>query len=150
MVAVLIAFDHAVKLWAVSELAPRLFDPTLPDSIPIIPGLFRLTYAENTGAAFSLLDGRVGFLAIVSAVATIALTYWWTRIPKEESLGRAGVALVLAGTVGNLIDRAFRGFVVDMFDAYYRGYSWPVFNVADSLICVGVGILILRTLQGKI
>ena len=60
------------------------------------------------------------------------------------------IAFVIGGAIGNLIDRAFRGFVVDMFDAYIGQHHWPVFNVADSFICIGMGILVLRMWKGKV
>lgn len=144
IVAGSLVVDHVVKWLAIEHLMPgnRI--------VSVVPGLFQLRYAENTGAAFSFLDGRVGFLALVSVVVSAMLAYWWWRVPKEEVQARLAFALVVGGAVGNLIDRAFRGYVVDMFEAYFRQWSWPVFNVADSCICVGMGILILRMWKGKI
>ena len=147
----LVAFDHATKLATVAWLKPTSFlDVPI---VTIIPGLFQLRYAENRGAAFSLFDGNVGALAVVSAVASVLIAWWWTRLPAEERWGRWALVMILSGALGNLIDRAFRGFVVDMFDAHItlggELYQWPVFNVADSLICVGVGIVMVRAWMGR-
>ena len=97
-----------------------------------------------------MLTGNPGLLAIISILAAAGLTFWWTRLPAEELLGRIALAMVVAGAVGNLIDRALRSYVVDFFDVYWRTHHFPVFNVADSMICVGVGVLLLRTWRGKL
>lgn len=145
----LVAFDHATKLATIHWLKP-----TTPFDVPvvtIIPGVFQFRYAENRGAAFSLFDGNVGALAIVSLVASVLIAWWWTRLPASEHWGRWALVMILGGAIGNLIDRAFRGFVVDMLDFYVNvgGHQWPVFNVADSLICVGVGIVMVRAWKGR-
>lgn len=150
-VAALIAFDHATKLATVAWLKPTsAFDIPV---VTVFPGLLQLRYAENTGAAFSLFDGQVGALALVSLVASLLVGWWWWRLPAAERWGRWALVLILAGAVGNLIDRAFRGFVVDMLDAHItlggELYQWPVFNVADSLICVGVAVVMVRAWRGK-
>lgn len=140
--------DHATKFWAEVALRPTV-GARVP-VIPIIPGLLEFRYAQNTGAAFSILDGNVLILGFVSIAASIALVWFWKSLPANEVWGRAAVALVLSGAVGNMIDRFFRGFVVDFILAYYKDYYWPVFNVADSCICVGAVILAVRFLKGKI
>ncbi|MCB2156020.1 signal peptidase II [bacterium] len=144
-----LAVDQLSKIIAKSALEPTSAFEPFP-TVSIIPGLFQLRYAENTGAAFSMLTGNVGLLALISVCAAAGLTYWWTRLPAKELLGRAALSMVVAGAVGNLIDRALRGYVVDFFDAYWRTSHFPVFNVADSMICIGVGVLLLRTWQGKL
>lgn len=151
IVTSVLVVDHVVKWLAIVHLKP-----ILPDSISIIPGLFQLTYAENKGAAFSFLHGHVEVLTVISFVVSLMMVWWWTRLPKEEVAGRTAFAFVVGGAVGNLIDRAFRGerfgdgYVVDMFDAYVRGHHWPVFNIADSCICLGMAVLVWRMWKGKI
>lgn len=155
---VFLAIDHLTKWWAMEVLRPEGWIHgaltweiwNSREVIDIIPGLLRLAYAENTGAAFSILDGQVGLLAVISLVASGALVWFWYSLPKQEAWGRVAVALILSGAVGNMIDRVFRGYVVDFIDAYIGSYHWPTFNIADSCICVGAGILIVRFLQKKI
>ena len=141
---VLIGFlviDHASKI-----AAKAWFEPG-ERTIGLIPGMFQLRFAENRGAAFSLFHGHSEILALVSVVAVLALWWWWTRIPARETWGRIAVTLVVSGAIGNLIDRVLRGYVVDFLDFYL--INWPVFNIADSIICIGVGLMLLRTWQGK-
>lgn len=149
MAAIWFVIDHATKYWAAVTLAPTIRG--IPGRhIDIIPGCLRLVYAENTGAAFSFLTGQTFFLGLVSLAATIGLSWYWYTLPAAEKWGRMAVALILSGAVGNMIDRFFRGYVVDFVEAYFRQWSWPVFNVADSCICVGAAILAVRFLQGRI
>ncbi len=153
-----LAIDHATKFWAIAVLKPEWWgraEPTAamwanrPD-IPIIPGLLRFVYAENTGAAFSMLYGRVTLLGIISLVAIAGLVWFWRQLPAGEKWGRAAVALIVSGAIGNMIDRFARGYVVDFIDAYWGQYHWPTFNIADSCICVGAGILAVLFLKGRI
>lgn len=144
IVAATMVLDHATKFWAKAVLEPMI-SAVGPPAIPVIPGLFELRYAENRGAAFSLFYGNVGALAIVSLVALVFLGWWWRSLPASDRWSRGAIALVAGGAVGNLLDRIFRGYVVDMFHAYYDKWSWPIFNIADSAICVGVAILIVRS-----
>lgn len=144
----LIVFDQVSKWLSVLYLAPP---PTgAGQTIVLIPNVFQLQYATNTGAAFSLFEGRVGMLAIISLMASAGMVWWWTRLPRQEHWGRTSLAMIIAGAIGNLIDRVRLGYVVDMFDAYIGTYDYPVFNVADSLICIGVVILIFRAFRGKV
>lgn len=139
--------DHLTKWWAIMALKPEYLPPPVID---IIPGFLRLIYAENTGAAFSLLEGQTFLLGLISLAAIAGLCWFWYILPAEEVWGRAAVALVTSGAVGNMIDRFGRGYVVDFIDAYVGQYHWPTFNIADSCICVGAAILAFRFLKGKI
>lgn len=150
--------DHATKYWAEVALKPDWWGVYLPSAaefaarpaIQIFPGCLRLVYAENTGAAFSIMDGKVGLLGVISLVASIALFFFWRSLPAGEKLGRAAVALIFSGAIGNMVDRFFRGFVVDFIDAYVGEYHWPTFNIADSCICVGAALLIYLFIRGRI
>lgn len=144
MVAFWFVVDHATKYWAIVTLKPN------DRHIQVIPGMLRLLYRENTGAAFSVMTGQTFLLGIVSFVAIAGLSWYWYTLPKAEAWGRMAVALVLSGAAGNMVDRFFRAYVVDFVEAYYRSWSWPVFNVADSCICVGATILAVQFLRGKI
>ena len=111
----------------------------------VIPGFFQLTNVRNTGAGFSILTDHTEFLSAVSLLAVIALIY---MLRKEKSvLTRISYLMIIAGAIGNLIDRFRLGYVVDFLDFYIFGYDFPVFNVADSFITIGCFLLILINLK---
>jgi signal peptidase II len=124
----LIVIDQLVKWWVRGAIP-------LGTSIPFIPYLMDLTYTQNTGAAFSSFSGMTWLLTLVSLGASVAVAalLWKNYFPG--AWGKLSLALILAGAVGNLIDRAFLGFVTDMFETTFMNFA--VFNVAD--ICVVVG-----------
>ena len=139
--------DHATKFWAESALKPgpgRGYPV-----IEVIPGFFDLQYHENTGAAFSMATGQTKLLAVVSLLATIGFSWFWWTLPAKERWGRCAVALILSGAVGNMIDRMAREYVVDFIHFYFRGYHYPIFNIADTCICVGAAIIVWRGWKGK-
>jgi len=114
-------------------------------SIPIIDGLFNLTYVRNTGAAFGIFAGsaevfRRPFLILVSILAGGFIIALLTRLTDGERGMITALTFILGGAIGNLIDRVFYGEVIDFLDIYWRNYHWPAFNVADSFITVGVTI----------
>lgn len=120
--------------------------------IPIIPGFLNLTHVKNPGVAFGLFAeaGRGGGTWILTALGLAALAmvavYFW-KVPGNQRLLQGALALVLGGAVGNLIDRARAGEVTDFIDAYYQGYHWHTFNVADSAITVGIVLIAVDTLR---
>lgn len=121
----------------------------LGESIPVLSGFFNITYVRNTGAAFGFLAQadpafRIPFFVIVPILALLVIGYVFRRIPANDIKLSVALALVMGGALGNLIDRAAYGYVVDFLDFHWRyTYHFPAFNVADSSICVGVGILML-------
>jgi signal peptidase II len=121
------------------QLAERLL--VLHDPVAILPG-FNLTLMYNTGAAFSFLAGAGGwqrwfFIGLAVIVSAIILGWLW-RLPKDQKWVAAGLALVLGGAIGNVVDRMLFGHVIDFIQVYYREWYWPAFNIADSAITVGV------------
>ena len=132
-----------LDLWTKSAVHAWLKD--LPGQVyPVIDSCLQLVLRENTGAAFSMAQGKTGMLAIVSMVAMVAVVGIFLFGKVRWRLLQVALALFLAGIVGNLYDRAFNpGGVRDFIDAYWGKYHWPAFNVADSMLCVGMGILIL-------
>ncbi|MGN1030716.1 MAG: signal peptidase II [Butyricicoccaceae bacterium] len=130
-ILILVAIDQLVKYWAVTVLAPAV-------TMPVISGVFALTYVENTGAAFSLLAGKnqqlllAAVALVIVCLAVLALKKGWAL----TMLGRISIYLIIAGAIGNLIDRVARGFVVDLFS--FELIHFPVFNVADIYVVVGV------------
>jgi signal peptidase II len=120
--------------------------------VPVLPS-FNLMLTYNPGAAFSFLAGAGGwqrwfFLSLGTAIS-IALVVWLTRLrPEEKRLGLA-LALILGGAIGNLIDRAWLGQVIDFIQLYYDRWYWPTFNIADSAISIGAALLVLDSLLGE-
>lgn len=119
----------------------------------VIPGFFNLVHARNTGIAFSLFADsaewiREGALPIVSAVAVIGLLAYLLRTESGHWRLHLALTLVLAGAAGNLYDRMMYGYVTDFLDFYIGSWHWPAFNVADSAITVGAGVLLLESLWG--
>jgi len=133
LTVILIVVDQGVKLWVRANIP-------LESSIPFLPHLMDLTYTQNTGAAFSSFSGLTWLLTLVSLAASVVLAAAQARRFFPGRLGRLSLALLLAGAVGNLIDRAFLGFVTDMFQTTFINFA--VFNVADICVVVG-GILMV-------
>jgi signal peptidase II len=122
-------------------------------TIPVIPNYFNLTYVQNQGAAFGFLaqsdpSFRVPFFMIVPTIALVSIGVIFRRLPDGDLKMASALSLVVAGALGNLIDRLALGFVVDFLDFHWQwGYHFPAFNVADSAICIGVGLLMLDLFQ---
>ena len=137
--ALVIALDQLSKWWAL-----RALEPGLP--LPAIPGFLNWTLAFNRGAAFSFLaDGsgwqRWFFVALALAIST-ALVIWLARTPRRDWRTAMPLGLIIGGALGNLIDRLHAAAVTDFIQVYYRQWSYPVFNLADSAITVGAVLLI--------
>jgi signal peptidase II len=138
----LLIADQATKYWATVVLKPVFL-------IEVIPGFFRLTYATNRGVAFSLFaDSEMEIRYILAGVSLLAAVmvsaYQWRTPVRKVGLNMA-FSLMLAGIIGNLIDRIRLGEVVDFIDLHWAEvYTWPTFNVADAAICVGAGLLALQ------
>ena len=116
------------------------------ETYPIIEGFLRLARAENNGAAFNLFAGKPQFLAAVSIIALIGILAVFLSSGGLHKLVHIALGLFAAGVCGNLYDRLFNsGSVRDFIDVYWGDYHWPTFNVADSLLCIGVGLLIISS-----
>ena len=116
---------------------------------PIVHGLLNLTRVHNTGAAFGLLAGqpsilRTLFFLGVSLLAMGVVLWMLFRLPPDQKVELVALSLIFGGALGNVIDRARLGEVIDFIDVYYRTYHWPAFNVADSAITIGVILLLYR------
>ena len=116
---------------------------SLTGSVTLIPKVLALTYAENTGMAFSLFSGRAWALGVVSAVC-ILVGWLVLRRYRLGTLSRVAAMLMLGGAVGNMLDRFFRGYVVDMFEVLFMEFA--IFNVADAALTVGTALMALSLL----
>jgi signal peptidase II len=140
--ALVVVLDQATK-----ALAEWYLDPMRP--IQLLP-IFSLSLTYNTGAAFSFLRDAGGwqryFFIIITLGVLVFLMRWLWRLTAGQGLLAAGLSLVIGGAGGNLIDRVATGLVVDFLDFFYAGWHFPAFNIADSAISVGAGLLILDAL----
>lgn len=137
IIGMLIMFDQFFKIWAFSATANGPFN--------IIPGLFYINYIQNTGAAFSILEGRRWFLVLVTAVFLAILGFLLYAGKLHGDTLVSGVCLILAGGTSNLIDRLIRGHVIDYFD-FSAIFNFPVFNMADVCVVLGTGMLLYYAL----
>jgi len=124
----------------------------LGTQVPVVPGFFNLVHVHNQGAAFGLLAGlpvsftRLFFIITNGLVLSVVGYFWWRQPPDGWQAG-LGYSLIMAGALGNLVDRVRLGLVVDFLDFHWGRYHWPAFNVADSLVCLGAGLLVYVILR---
>jgi signal peptidase II len=142
--ALIVVLDQATKV-----IVRRRFE--LHESLEVIPGFFSLTRVHNTGAAFGMLNDvdfplKSVLLALVATAALAGVALYAAMLPPTQWLARTGLAFILGGAAGNLVDRVTGGYVVDFFDFYWRGWHFWAFNVADAAITVGVSLMILDLL----
>ena len=142
VVAFVVVIADQVTKWAIIEWV------ALYEKVPV-NSFVNLTHQRNTGAAFSFLADAGGwqrwFFIVLASVVSLMLLVWLLRLPRREWVTALGLALVLGGAIGNLIDRVQLGYVVDFVDVHYAGWHYPAFNVADSAITCGVILLLLDT-----
>lgn len=119
----------------------------LGESIPIIENFFYLTSHRNIGAAWGILAGQMTFFYIITVIVIGFIVYYIQKYAKDNKWLGLSLALVLGGAIGNFIDRLFRKEVVDFFDFYIFNYNYPIFNIADSCLVVGVIMLIIITIR---
>ena len=138
---ILVIIDLIVKLIVKNTMIPN-------QSITIINNFFYITYVKNTGAAWSILSGRKIFLIIFSLIVIISIIYYIIKRKEYNKLELIGYSMVLSGAIGNLIDRIIYGYVIDYLDFYIFNYDYPIFNIADILIVIGI-IIIFISYGGK-
>ncbi|MCC5452640.1 signal peptidase II [Rheinheimera sp. UJ51] len=138
LIALLILLDQLTKQLVHQQMA-------LFDSIELLP-FFNLTYVRNYGAAFSFLSDAGGwqrwFFTGIAIGISVVIAVWMSRLKRHEIKLSLALSLVLAGAIGNLIDRSIYGYVIDFFHLYYQDWHYPAFNIADSVICIGAALLI--------
>ena len=145
LVLCVLALDQVTKLYVHTTFA-------LHESHPVIAHLFAFTYVRNSGAAFGMLARQSQeflrfFFPAVTVVALAGLCMYFVRVPYQRTLTLWGLCLIIGGAMGNGIDRLWLGQVIDFIDVHWYAYHWPAFNVADSSICIGVGLLLLDSFR---
>ncbi|MDS1029614.1 signal peptidase II [Bacillota bacterium LX-D] len=133
---VILALDQITKYIVIRNMLPG-------QSIPVFPGIFHLTFVENPGGAFSLFANQTASFVVLGTIITALIIFVYFRLKPEQKLFKAALALEVGGALGNLIDRVRTGYVTDFFD--FR--IWPVFNIADMAIVLGVIILCWELLR---
>jgi signal peptidase II len=158
-VAGLVVRPRRLEIWlpilivAVDQLTKAMVRKTLRlhESVSIIPGFLDFTHVRNTGAAFGFLNTadfpfKTMVIAVIATAALIGVALYAAGLAHHQLAARLGLALIIGGAAGNLLDRVVFGFVVDFVDVYWRNYHFWAFNVADSAISIGVAIMILDML----
>ncbi|WP_442915657.1 signal peptidase II [Marinobacter sp. C2H3] len=139
LAALVLALDLGTKALASASL-------TYADPVPVMP-MFNLTLLHNTGAAFSFLADAEGwqrwFFVVLALGVSVALIVWMRRLKADETLTAIAIALILGGALGNVYDRVVHGYVVDFLHLYWRQWNYPAFNLADTAITLGAGLMIL-------
>lgn len=139
----IIIFDQLTKWIVVKEME-------LGESIPVIDNFLYITSHRNRGAAWGILQGQMWFFYVITIIVVIGLIVYIRKINKADKWLGVALGLMLGGAIGNFIDRVFRQEVVDFVNTYIFTYDFPIFNVADSALVVGVGIMFILTLfEGK-
>jgi signal peptidase II len=139
--------DQATKIIISKTISPYT-------NIVVIPGFFNLTHIHNRGAIFGFFSQRGGLsisilLTIASLAALSFVAYYFLKTPPSEKVMKISLSLILGGALGNLIDRVFKGYVVDFADLYIKQWHWPAFNIADASITIGALFLIFFLLKRR-
>jgi signal peptidase II len=141
----ILLLDQVTKCMVVQKLP-------LYQRVEVIQGFFNLTHVRNTGGAFGIFGGEKGGLGstlfvVVSLIAVGAILFLFTKVKENEKILTLSFSLILGGAIGNLIDRLRYGEVIDFLDFHLSTTHWPAFNVADSAICIGIGLMALEVLS---
>lgn len=139
---IFLIIDQITKILVVNSLVPG-------ENIEIIKNIFGIIYTNNTGAAFSILLGKRIFLIVVAVLIIGVLLYYIKRNKIEKKIDIIALSFIIGGSLGNLIDRIIRGYVIDFISIKIGNYNFPIFNVADALIVVGVILLLLGAKGGN-
>ena len=140
--SIFLIIDIVVKLLVKSKLV-------FQQSIEIIDNFFYITYVKNTGAAWSILSGKQLFLIMFSIIVVISLLIYLYKKKTYTKFETVGYSLLIAGAVGNLIDRVVYGYVIDYLNFYIFNYNFPIFNIADSCIVIGIMLLFISSWREK-
>jgi signal peptidase II len=139
LAVIVIAVDQFTKYLVVKHME-------LYEQIQVLDGFFYLTSHRNSGAAWGMLQGKMGFFYAITILVIVGVIYYLHKFGKNNRLFAVALALILGGAIGNFIDRLFHQEVVDFFDFIIFGYDFPIFNIADSALTIGVILVIIATL----
>lgn len=140
---VVLAIDQLTKFLVATRME-------IGDSIPVLGEYLKITSHRNSGAAWGIFEGRMMFFYIVTVIVVIFLIYFYKSEAKDNLMMQTGITLLLAGAIGNFIDRLFFQEVTDFIDVLIINYSFPIFNVADSALTIGVIVLLIEVfITGK-
>lgn len=143
ILAVSIVLDQATKMWAIDVLKNN-------GSVKLIGNFLRFTYAENRGAAFSILQNQRVFFLIITIIMLMVLAYIYFKTKNITKLSKLSIGMIAGGAIGNFIDRLRFGYVVDFIDVRFGSiYNFPIFNIADSFVVCGTILMIILILFNK-
>ena len=147
LIGLLAALDQITKFLVASGVG-------LYRTVPVIPGFFNITHIHNSGAIFGFLSNsdKLPVFLLLTCSSFLALgfvIFYFLKTPASERFVKLSLALILAGALGNLIDRLGRGYVIDFLEFYHKRWSFPSFNVADSCITIGAILLVLASFRRK-
>jgi len=145
LAALVVVLDQVTKAWIHARLPFGTYGE--PDAITIVPGFFYLVHVGNTGAAWSLFAGKSAALALLAAATLAAIALWRRQLGLRQTRVQICFGLLCGGILGNLVDRLLHGHVIDFLDFHFGSYIYPTFNLADSAICIGVGLYLLHSLR---
>ena len=135
----IIVLDQVSKHWITLKFS-------LGESLPVVPGYFNVAYVRNPGAAWGMFGGSTGILAVLSIAVLLVLLFFRRSFLSDSLIHRIALAFMIGGISGNLIDRIRLRYVIDFLDFCWQNHHFPAFNVADSSICVGVGLYMVTAL----
>jgi len=141
---IVFVLDQLTKAWINATMPLGSYGPL---GIEVIPGFFNLVHVGNTGAAWSMLSGKSYFLAVLALATLVAIYFWRRALGLQDRLTQVAFGLLCGGIVGNLVDRLLHGHVIDFLDFHFGSYVYPTFNIADSGICIGVGLYLWHSLR---
>lgn len=137
IISLLVLIDQFTKLFVQMTMK-------VGQSITVIKGFFDITYARNTGAAFSMMEGKMNFFYIITIVALIVMFFMLNKTSKRDFWTNMALILMISGTIGNFIDRLYFRYVRDFLDFVIFGYDFAIFNLADAFLCIGVFCLLIE------
>ncbi|RKQ37413.1 signal peptidase II [Oceanobacillus halophilus] len=140
---IIIGIDQITKWIVITSME-------LGERISMVEGFFYLTSHRNQGAAWGILQGKMGFFYVVTVIVVIGVIYYMQKYARNDKWLALGLSFILGGAIGNFIDRLFRQEVVDFFDFYILNYNFPIFNVADSALTIGVILFIIATILDEL
>lgn len=138
---IILILDQLTKLWVLYTIEPGTYN--YPPPIPIIPNWFYLVHIYNTGAAWGIFSGGTLWFSLLAIATIIAIYFFRHKLELNRPAVQFSIGLLTGGILGNLIDRLYRGHVIDFLDLHLPNYRWPAFNIADSAIFLGVTLYLI-------